>query len=86
LQVATPVVFEIVTALQRTVPPVVSVKVTLPVGRTVPVDGFTVAVKITVWFTVGVVDEDVTVTVGEALVTVSVAVAADATVKLGSPL
>jgi len=62
VQVAIPVVFEIVTALQRTVPPVVSVNVTFPVGSTVPDTGFTVAVKVTGWFTTGVASEEVTVT------------------------
>jgi hypothetical protein len=47
VQVAIPVTFEIVTALQRTAPPTVSENVTLPVGSTDPDAGLTVAVKVT---------------------------------------
>jgi hypothetical protein len=85
LQVAIPVTFEIATAGQRTAPPVVSVNVTLPVGRTDPDDGFTVAVNVTVWFTDAVGKDDTTVTTGAVFPTDSVIVVWPATVKFGSP-
>jgi hypothetical protein len=74
LQVAIPVTFEIATAGQSTAPPVVNVNVTLPVGRTVPDAGLTVAVNVTVWFTTAFGTEETTVTTGAVFPTVSVIV------------
>ena len=48
------------TELHRVIPVVVSLNVTDPVGRTAedaPVGGFTVAVKVVAWFTVGALGE-----------------------------
>lgn len=84
LHVAMPVVLLIVTALQRVVLP--CMKVTLPVGRTVPDGGVTVAVKVTCWFTAAEGGEDVRAIRAALLVTVSVNVEGAATVKFESPL
>jgi hypothetical protein len=78
------VVVLIAAALQRVVAPCVNV--TLPVGCTaVPEDGATVAEKVTVWFTDADGSEDANVMDTPPLVTISVTVAPEEAVKLGSP-
>jgi hypothetical protein len=72
--------------LQSTVAPCMNA--TLPVGKgavVCPAGAGTVAVNVTEWLTVVVVDEDVRVTAGDDLPTVSVNVAGLLTVKFVSP-